>query len=36
MNNLEKEVYDMVYDLERLRVLNIYAKEMYGMFSVIC
>jgi hypothetical protein len=29
MNNLEKEVYVMAYDVEKLRILNIYAQRGY-------
>jgi hypothetical protein len=35
MNNLEKEIYAMVYDVEKLRILNTCAKEMQGVFSLI-
>jgi hypothetical protein len=36
MNNLEKEVYVIVYDVEKLRILNLCSKEMQGVFSLIC
>jgi hypothetical protein len=36
MNNLEKEAQVMVYDVEKLLTLNICAKEMQGVFSLIC
>jgi hypothetical protein len=29
MNNIEKEVYVMAYDVEKLRILNIYAQRVY-------